>query len=70
MSGENLNLCGETSIGGYPIKQSVCTRQNGHEGWHVADEGDSWPAKEIGEKRQRTGAVQDAPRETNNLNHD
>lgn len=41
-----MKTCGATDIGGYPIRQMVCDRESGHDGWHNESEtGSSWPAK-------------------------
>ena len=41
-----MKTCGATDIGGYPIRQMVCDRESGHDGWHNESEtGSSWPPK-------------------------
>ena len=41
-------LCGAIDIGGYPIRQMVCDREAGHDGWHNESEtGSSWPPKAV-----------------------
>jgi len=71
---ETVKACGETDIGGYPIREMVCDRQAGHEGWHnESATGSSWPPKskpvltacvDCGENAPEQGLVCDECRTT------